>query len=216
MASVLAVVIASALVAAACGGVASPSPEPTQRPTVAPIATPSKIPAGPLSEVGPVGRATYETPVGFVPGFTFDIRADGWRSIVPPDEFGFDLATPNAARMTALIGVAKPVATTVDAFAAELTAGGLLDGAETVEDLAVDGVAARSFSIRREEPVDAFRMLTANGEVVTSFGGGLPENRFVFVAHPDGAFVVLLSLAPDGDVENRFALDALVQSIAFR
>jgi hypothetical protein len=58
--------------------------------------------------------------------------------------------------------------------------------------------------------------VTADGEVLTSFGGGLPENRFIFVGHPDGPFVVILSLAPDADVEARYVFDALVGSIAFR
>jgi len=205
------------LALAACGGDAgSPAPSPTERPTAAPAATPATMPAGPLSGVGLLGRATYETPSGFVPVFTFDVRGDGWRSIVEPDEFGFDLATPNAARMRALIGVATPVATTADAFAAELAASGLLDGTEIVGDVSLDGVAARSFTIDRDTPADAFRIVTANGEVLTSFGGGLPENRFIFVGHPDGPFVVILSLAPDADVEARFVFDALVGSIAFR
>jgi hypothetical protein len=174
------------------------------------------MPAGPLSGVGLLGRARYETPAGFAPVFTFDVRGDGWRSIVEPGESGFNLATPNAARMRALIGVARPVATTADAFAAELAAGGLFDGTEIVEDVSIDGVAARSYSIDRDTPADAFRIVTAAGEVVTSFGGGLPENRFIFVGHPDGPFVVILSLAPDADVEARYVFDALVGSIAFR
>ena len=202
------------LALATCGGeAASPTPSPTERPTAAP---PAMMPAGPLSGMGPLGRATYATPSLFVPAFAFDVRADGWRSIVEPDEFGFTLATPNAARLRALIGVAKPVATTADAFADELAASGLLDGTEIVEDVSLDGVAARSFAIDRDTPADAFRIVTANGEVLTSFGGPLPENRFIFVAHPDGPFVVILSLAPDADVEARFVFDALIGSIAFR
>ena len=206
-----------ALALAACGGdVGSPVPSPTDRPTAALAATPATMPAGPLSGVGLLGQATYATPSGFVPAFTFEVRADGWRSIVEPDEFGFDLATPSAARMRALIGVARPVAATADAFADELAASGLLDGTEIVEDVSLDGVAARSFAIDRDTPADAFRIVTANGEVLTSFGGGLPENRLIFVGHPDGPFVVILSLAPDADVEARFVFEALVGSIAFR
>jgi hypothetical protein len=206
-----------AVALAACGGDAgSPAPSPTDRPTTAPAATPATMPAGPMSGVGLLGRATYETPPGFVPVFTFDVRGDGWRSIVEPDEFGFGLATPSAARMQALIGVARPVAATADAFADELGASGLLDGSEIVEDVSLDGVASRSFAIDRDTPADAFRIVTANGEVLTSFGGPLPKNRFIFVAHPDGPFVVILSLAPDADVEARFVFDALVGSIAFR
>ncbi|HEX4897641.1 MAG TPA: hypothetical protein VFV53_04710, partial [Candidatus Limnocylindrales bacterium] len=72
------------------------------------------------------------------------------------------------------------------------------------------------FSIDRDTPADAFRIVTAAGEVLTSFGGVLPENRFIFVGHPDGPFVVILSLAPDADVEARYVFDALVGSIAFR
>jgi len=67
--------------------------------------------------------------------------------------------------------------------------------------VSLDGVAARSFAIDRGPPADVFRIATANGEVMTSFGVGLAENRFTFVAHPGGTFVVILSLAPDADVE---------------
>ncbi|HEX4898152.1 MAG TPA: hypothetical protein VFV53_07285, partial [Candidatus Limnocylindrales bacterium] len=48
---------------AACGGGAgSTAPSPTERPTAAPDATQATMPAGPLSGVGLLGRATYETP----------------------------------------------------------------------------------------------------------------------------------------------------------
>jgi hypothetical protein len=204
-----------ALASVACGGeVASPSPGPTE-PAATPAATPATLPAGPLAGVGPIGQATYGTPAGFVPAFAFDIRADGWRSIVEPSELGFDLATPNAARIKALIGLAKPVADSIDTFSGELGVNGLLDGSEVVEDIEVDGFRARTILLARSDPSDAFRIRGPDGEVTVGIGEPLPENLFVFVEHPDGPFVLLLSLASGADVERRFVFDALIGSIAF-
>ncbi|HEX5590171.1 MAG TPA: hypothetical protein VFX65_07780 [Candidatus Limnocylindrales bacterium] len=211
--TLVACLVAAAVAACGWDG-ASPSPPPTERPTDAPAATPSMGPGGPLEAIGPVGRGTYETPEGFEPWFSFVLRADDWRTIVV-DELGFNLVTPNAARMEALIGAARPVAATLDDFDAELAAAGLLDGTAIVEELAVDGVPARSYSVELDEATDGFRMTTTGGEVVTSFGGPLPQNRFVYVAHPDGA-VVLVFAGTGEDAEPRFAFDQLVASIDFR
>jgi hypothetical protein len=206
----------AAVLLAACGGpAASPSPEPTERPTTAPIATPTTMAGGPLSGEGPLGRATYATPAAFKPTFTFDLRADGWRSIVNPDEFGFVLATPNALNPEALIGVVTPTATTIEQFSGELGHTGFLDGSQSVADVTIDGIPVRSFSITRMEPNDAFTIHTPNCIVETSFGGELPDNRILYVAHPDKPFVLLLNARADADVEIRFIFDALVDSIDF-
>ncbi len=215
------VALLSCLLVGACGGdEAHPSPVPTARPTPAPTVTsttkPTTSAGGPLSEVGQLARATWETPADFVPRFTFDLRADGWQLITAPDAYGFVLAEPNAFNPDALLGVLKPVATSIDAFAAEVTAAGLFNGSETSSDMTIDGVPGRSFSVTRSTPADAFRAQNAAGDVMTSFGGDLPENRLVFVAHPDGAFVILLSLASDASVEPRFVFEALLSSIQFR
>ena len=209
--------LAVATLVAACGSpVASPTPERTEQATTAPIATPTTMAGGPITGLGPLGRATYETPAPFAPVFAFDIRADGWRSITEPDEFGFVLATPNAVNPEALMGVVTPTATTIEQFSGEMANTGFLDGTETVADVTIDGIAARSISIRRTTPNEAFTIHSPNGIVETSFGGELSDNRFVYVAHPDGPFVVLLNMAADGDVEVRFVFDTLVDSIAFR
>ena len=212
----LATAVTVAALVAGCGSPAvSPTPEPTERPTTAPIATPTTMAGGPLSGEGPLGRATYSTPAGFSPTFTFDLRADGWRSIVNPDEFGFVLATPNALNSDALIGVVTPTATTIEQFSGELEHTGFLDGTQTVADVTIDGIPARSFSITRTAPNDAFTIHTPNGIVETSFGGELPDNRFLYVAHPEKPFVLLLNATADADVEIRFVFDALVDSIDF-
>lgn len=204
-----------ALAVGACGGDgSSPGLQPTESPAPVPVATPSMLPGGPLEGIGPLARATYETPEGFEPRFSFTVRSDDWRTLVV-DELGFNLVTPNASRMAALIGTARPVAASLDAFEAELAAAGLLGGAAIVEDLALDGVPARSFSVVLAEPRDGFRITTAAGEAVTSFGGPLPQNRFVYVAHPDGA-VVLVFAGTGEDAEPRFVFDQLVASVAFR
>jgi hypothetical protein len=211
------VALVTCLLVGACGGdVASPSPVPTARPKPAPTATATASPGGPISEIGRLVRATWETPLDFIPRFTFDLRGDGWQLITAPDAYGFVLAEPSAFSPEALMGALRPVATSIDAFVAEVTAGGLFDGAETSSNVTIDGVPARSFSVTLSTPADAFRALNAAGDVMTSFGGDLPENRLVFVAHPDGAFVILLSLASDASVEPRFVFDALLSSIQFR
>jgi hypothetical protein len=46
----------------------------------------------------------------------------------------------------------------------------------------IDGLAARSYAIDPDEALDAFLVVTASGEVATSFGGPVPEIRFN-VAH---------------------------------
>ena len=212
----LTVLLAIAALAGACSSpAASPTSEPTERPSSGPIATPTTIPGGPLSGLGPLGRATYETPAAFAPTFAFDIRAEGWRSITEPDEFGFVLATPNGVQPTAFIGLVKPTATTIEQFTGEMGNTGFLDGTENVADRTIDGIAARSFSITRATSSDAFTIHTADGIVETSFGGDLPDNRFVYVAHPNGPFVVLLNAATDADVEISFVFDALMESIDF-
>jgi hypothetical protein len=212
---VAAAFVAAALVAACGAPAASETPEPTERPTTAPIATPTTMAGGPLSGEGPLGRATYQTPTAFTPTFSFDLRADGWRSIVNPDEFGFVLATPNAVNVDALIGVVTPTATSIEQFSGELANTGFLDGTETVSDVTIDGISARSFSIRRSTPNDAFTIHTPNGFVQTSFGGELADNRILYVAHPDKPFALLLNAKADADVEIRFVFDALVDSIDF-
>lgn len=216
-ASRLAALLLVGLLVAGCGS-AGPTvdPEPTPKATVGPIATQSPVPGGPLAVDGPVGRGSHATPAGFAPAFSFDLRADGWRAIGGPDEFGFDLVTPTVARIEALLAVVKPVAAGIDAFDAELETAGLLTSDATVEDATVAGIAARSYVLVLPVAAPGFRILGPDGEIETSFGGELSENRFVYVAHPEAPFVVLLSLAPTGEPENRFVFQALVDSIAFR
>jgi hypothetical protein len=208
--------LCAALVAACGSSAPSPTLEPTERPTTAPVATPSTMPGGPISGLGPLGRATYETPAAFGPAFSFDIRAEGWRSIVEPDEFGLVLGTPNAVSPLAFIGILTPTATTIEKFAEEMVHTEFLDGTETTAEVAIDGIPARAFSIHREAANDAFTIHSANGIVETAFGGDLSDNRFVYVAHPERPFVIVLSATPDADVEVRFVFDALVDSIHFR
>ena len=211
-----------ALLIVACGQApATPAPSPTEQPTIEPLATATTLEAGPLSGVGPLDRATYETPVGFAPAFSFDMRSDAWRSATEPDAYGFVLVTPNLARSHAIIGLARPVAATAGAFEQELAGHGLLaDGpagpAASVIDLSVGGAAARSFSMTRATSIDAFSILNPTGQNLTAIGGPQAENRIVYVTTPDGPFLLLLSLDTEGSAETQFVFESLLSSLAFR
>lgn len=213
---------ALALLVLACGSAPiTPEPTPTERPTIAPIATATSLPAGPLTGTGPLGRAVYETPVGFAPAFSFDLRSDAWQSATEPDPFGFVLVTPFLARAHAIIGLARPAAATVAAFEQELSDHGLLVAgpsgpAAVVADLSVGGVPARSFAVNRAASVDAFSLLNSDGQNVTAVGGPLAENRVVYVSTPDGPFLLLLSLDGDGAAAARFVFDSLLTSLTLR
>ncbi len=205
-----------ALILSACGGTtATPTPMPTPTPTEAPTTTPATLPAGPLAGIGALDEGPYRTPVDFMPAFGFDIRSTAWRTATEPDQYGFLLATPNLARAHAIIAVALPAAPTLEAFMAEMTDLGLEAAALSVTDRQVDGVPAIDYAISNGTGVDAFRILTANGEVQTALGGPLFENRVVYVAAPGQPFLLLLSQDADGGAETRFVFDALLRSIAF-
>lgn len=197
-----------------------PAASPTAGPTIAPLATATSLAAGPLSGIGPLGRATYETPAGFAPAFSFEIRSDAWRSATEPDPFGFVLVTPNLARAHAILALARPVASTVADFEQELADHGLLsDGtagpAASVADVSVGGSSARSFSLTRTTSVDAFSILNATGQNLTAVGGQLAENRIVYVTTPDGPFLLLLSLDGDRAAEARFVFESILTTLAF-
>lgn len=210
------------LLIAACGQVPlTPAPSPTDRPTIEALATATGLEAGPLSEVGPLARATYETPAGFAPSFSFDIRSDAWRSATQPDAYGFVLVTPNLARAHAIIGLARPAAATVGAFEQELADHGVLAAgpagpAASVIDLSVGGAVARSFSLTRSTSLDAFSILNPTGENLTAIGGPLAENRIIYVTTADGPFLLLLNLDGEGAAETRFVFESLLSSLAFR
>ena len=207
---------------AGCGRApTTPAPSPTEQPTIAPLATATSLDAGPLSGVGPLGRATYETAAGFAPPFSFDMRSDAWRSATEPDPYGFVLVTPNLARAHAIIGLARPVAATVGDFEQELADHGLLNAgaagpAASVIDLSVGGAAARAFSLTRSTSMDAFSILNPTGQNLTAVGGPLSENRIVYVTTPDGPFLLLLSLDGDGSAQSHFVFESLLSSLTFR
>jgi len=213
------------LIVAACGAaVASPSPNVTPTPTAAatehptdssPTPAPTTEGAAPLAGTGSIPSGTYRTPDGLVPGFTFDVRADGWQSVVPPDQYGFVLAIPNAFKPDVLLGVVVPAAATADAFTAELTASGLLDASVVVTDGTVGGLASRSYAFKSSVARTAFVARSVNGDVHTSFGGDLAENRLIFVEHPTNPFVIVVSLGPGAGVAEQFVINAFIQSITF-
>ncbi len=216
------VVLGLALLIAACGQApTTPAPSPTGQPTIAPIATATSLEAGPMSGVGAQARATYESPAGFAPAFSFDMRSDVWRSATQPDPYGFVLVTPNLARAHAIIGLVRPAAATAGDFEQELADHGLLAAgavglAASVIDLSLGGAAARSFTLTRSTSVDAFSILNPTGQNLTAVGGPLAENRIIYVTTPDGPFLLLLSLDGEGAAESRFVFESLLSSLAFR
>jgi hypothetical protein len=205
------------LALSACAGeVATPTIAPSASPTSAPTATPETLPPGPLSDVGLLARATYATPVQFRPAFEFELRADGWRSATVPGADGFVLVVPNLARADAIIAAALPVAATVDEFEGELSSADLLGSPTTIEDRTVGGVPARVYVIVRHEPADAFRIVNSGGEVTTSIGGALDENRIAFIAAPDQPFLLLLSQNADGGAHTAFVFASILNTLRLR